>query len=47
MVILEKQLLIRNSTTATDKLKCEENDLLLNLATFTYFLRTDIFDKNL
>ena len=47
MVILEKQLLIKSSTIATNNLKCEENDLLLDLPTFSYFLRIDIFDKNL
>ena len=47
MVILQKQQLIKSSTVATNSLKIEENDLLLPLPTFTCFLKTEIFDKNL
>lgn len=47
MVILQKQQLIKSSTVATNNLKIEENDLLLPLPTFTCFLKTEIFDKNL
>ena len=47
MVILQKQQLIKSSTVATNNLRIEENDLLLPLPTFTCFLKTEIFDKNL
>ena len=47
MVILQKQQLIKSSIVATNNLKIEENDILLPLPTFTCFLKTEIFDKNL